>query len=88
MLEGHYRNARAGVKPNYSCFAQRSIKVINKIYPFEFILNIMKIDPLLLKLTVWNFFKDFRQIRSYEQVMNNRTFFRNLRFSSLFKDFD
>jgi len=52
MLEGHYRNARAGVKPNYSCFAQRSIKVINKIYPFEFVLNIMKIDPLLLKLTV------------------------------------
>ena len=52
MLKGYYRNARAGVKPNYSCFPQLSIKVINKTYPFEFIINTMKIDALLLKLTV------------------------------------
>jgi hypothetical protein len=52
MLRGFYRNPCPGVKPNYPCFSDLSKKVINKMYPIEFILDNIKIDLKVLTPTV------------------------------------
>jgi hypothetical protein len=47
-----YKNPCAGVKPNYRCFPNLSIKVINRIYPNEFISDNIQFDLTALKPTV------------------------------------
>jgi hypothetical protein len=52
MLTAFYEKPGVGVKPNYSRFSERSIKVINNIYLIELIQNILLPNRILLKLTV------------------------------------
>jgi len=41
ILKAFYRNPCPDVKPHYPCFSDLSIKVINRIYPDEFIADNM-----------------------------------------------
>ena len=52
MLRAFYRNLCVGVKPDYPSFSNLSIKVINKMYPYEFIEDNIKINLMVLKPTV------------------------------------
>jgi len=52
ILKAFYRNPYPGVKPHYPCFSDLSIKVINRLYPDEFIADNMQFDLMALKPTV------------------------------------